>query len=150
VPKRKSRKTLPKTAAKPSVKKPTALLPGVLREERVRCGRANCKCHSGAPDALLGPYCYRYWREDGILRKCYVRRGDVEQVRAACGAWRVQRKQERKERQLLHKAQEKLRQMIERLNELEQEAGEQYAWQQRTAEPLMSAGKTPQRRRTQS
>jgi hypothetical protein len=97
------------------VKKPTALLPGVLREERVRCGRANCKCHSGAPDALHGPYCYRYWREDGILRKCYVRRGDVEQVRAACGAWRVQRKQERKERQLLHKAQEKLRQMIERL-----------------------------------
>ncbi len=34
--------------------------------------------------ATLRPYHYRFWREDGQLRKQYVRLADVESVRAAC------------------------------------------------------------------
>jgi hypothetical protein len=36
------------------------------RQERVRCGRANCtRCPHG-------PYWYAYWREDGRLRSRYI------------------------------------------------------------------------------
>jgi hypothetical protein len=31
---------------------------------------------------------YRFWREGGRLRKAYVRKADVESVRASCDRWR--------------------------------------------------------------
>ena len=40
-----------------------------FRNEWIRCGKASCKCASGA---FHGPYTYKYWREDGRLRKKYV------------------------------------------------------------------------------
>jgi hypothetical protein len=35
---------------------------------------------------LHGPYYYRFWLEAGKLRKEYVKRSDVEHVRARCEA----------------------------------------------------------------
>jgi hypothetical protein len=63
--------TLPKT------------LPGAVCAQWVRCGRPGCRCARGQPH---GPYFYRFWREAGRLRKAYVRRADVAQVRARCRA----------------------------------------------------------------
>lgn len=42
-----------------------------FRQERVRCGKANCWCAEGLGH---GPYTYKYWKEDGKLRKEYVKR----------------------------------------------------------------------------
>lgn len=41
------------------------------RQERVRCGKESCWCGEGAGH---GPYTYRYWKENGRLRKEYVKR----------------------------------------------------------------------------
>ena len=72
----KSTKTLPKT------------LPGVVRPQWIRCGKAGCRCARGRPH---GPYFYRFWRQGGRLRKQYVRPDHVERVRAACQARRQER-----------------------------------------------------------
>ena len=54
---------------------------GWLVRERVRCGKANCRC-ARDPQARHGPYVYHYWREydadgEARLRKRYVRRQEV-------------------------------------------------------------------------
>jgi hypothetical protein len=64
-------------------------LPGAVCAQRVRCGKAACRC-AGGPGHLAF---YRFWREGGRLRKSYVRREDLVAVRAACDA----RRQERRE-----------------------------------------------------
>lgn len=61
-----------------------APLPGTVQRQRVRCGKANCKCARGELHAAH----YRFWREGGRLRKAYVRRAEVERTRAACAAWK--------------------------------------------------------------
>ena len=61
------------------------MLPGVVCTQWVRCGKPGCRCASGK---LHGPYHYRFWREDGNLRKAYVRPEQLEQVRAKCEARR--------------------------------------------------------------
>ena len=73
----KTRQPLPKT------------LPGVVCAQRVRCGKTVCRCASGQGHLAY----YRFWREDGRLRKQYVRRTDLASVRAACEA----RQRERRE-----------------------------------------------------
>jgi len=65
-------------------------LPGVVCQQWVRCGRPGCRCARGS---LHGPYFYRFWRDGGRLRKEYVRRSDVEQVRAQCQARRQARQE---------------------------------------------------------
>src|SRR5262245_7945046 len=65
------------------------MLPGVVCEQWTRCGRGNCRCVSGRPH---GPYHYRFWREGGKLRKAYVRRADVDHVRAQCRARQANRR----------------------------------------------------------
>ena len=65
------------------------MLDGYVRAERVRCGKANCKCSRGE---LHGVYFYRYTWDEGRRRKTYIKRSEVEQVRAACAEYRrVQR-----------------------------------------------------------
>jgi hypothetical protein len=59
-------------------------LPGSLHLQRVKCGKSNCRCASGKSHAAY----YRFWREDGRLRKAYVRRADLETVRAGLARWR--------------------------------------------------------------
>jgi hypothetical protein len=86
------------------------LLPGAVCTQWVRCSRAGCRCARGQ---LHGPYFYRFWRERGRLRKQYVKRVDVEQVRAQCQA-------RRQERQELAAARELWRQLVTQVREAEQ------------------------------
>jgi hypothetical protein len=58
-------------------------LPGVICEQRVRCGKPGCRCNSGSPHRAF----YRFWRERGKLKKKYIRKGDLEYVRACVAAW---------------------------------------------------------------
>ena len=44
----------------------------------VKCGKPNCKCALGQPH---GPYFAAFWKENGRIRKRYIRLADVEQMR---------------------------------------------------------------------
>lgn len=44
----------------------------------VKCGKSNCKCALGQPH---GPYFAAFWKENGRIRKRYIRLADVEQMR---------------------------------------------------------------------
>ena len=50
-----------------------------LVSHRVRCGKPTCCCAAGQGH---GPYWFLHWREGAIQRRRYVRRADVEGVRA--------------------------------------------------------------------
>jgi hypothetical protein len=93
-----SAETLPKT------------LSGVVCPQWVKCGRPNCRCSRGE---LHGPYHYRFWRQRGKLRKAYVRRSDVELVRAQCQARRQARIELAAWREVWH-------QMVAQVREVEQ------------------------------
>jgi hypothetical protein len=59
--------------------------PGTIHEQRVKCGKANCRCARGERHVAF----YRFWRDEGgRLRKAYVPRSRVEEARAACEAWK--------------------------------------------------------------
>lgn len=45
---------------------------GTVVKEKVKCGDETCKCVSGAPSDLHGPYLYRYYREEGELTSEYL------------------------------------------------------------------------------
>jgi len=62
-------------------------LPGTIRAEWVRCGKAACRCATGRRH---GPYVYRRWREDGRQRRQYVRAGDRPKIEAVIAAWHRQ------------------------------------------------------------
>jgi hypothetical protein len=64
-------------------------LPGAVCAQRVRCGKAGCRCARGQGHLAY----YRFWREGGRLRKCYVRRADLAAVRGACEARRRERRE---------------------------------------------------------
>lgn len=61
------------------------MLPGYVRAERVKCGKANCRCARGE---LHGPYYYRFTWADNKRVKSYVKREDVQAIRAACVEYR--------------------------------------------------------------
>ncbi len=54
---------------------------GSVSAQWVRCGKPSCRCARGERH---GPYYYRFWREDGRLRKRYVPAAEVAAVQAAC------------------------------------------------------------------
>ena len=56
-------------------------LDGVVCPQMVRCGKVGCKCQQGQ---LHGPYYYRFFRENGRLRKQYVPRSQLQTVMAQC------------------------------------------------------------------
>ena len=60
-------------------------LPGSLQPERRRCGKPACRCAVGE---LHGPYWRRYWRQDGVRRRQYVKAADAKRVREALAQWR--------------------------------------------------------------
>lgn len=66
-------------------------LPAAVCAQFVRCGKPGCRCARGE---LHGPYHYCFWKENGRLRKAYIRKSDVEAVRAVCEAKRKQRQQQ--------------------------------------------------------
>ncbi len=63
-----------------------AELPGVVCAQSVRRGNKSHVYHA------------RFWREDGRLRKQYVRKADVEAVRAACAARQAAEREHRERR----------------------------------------------------
>ncbi len=71
-----------KTKNQNPVTKISAILSGHIQQRRVRCGKANCKCARGS----LHTAYYHAWDTDGVRYRQYVRRIDVEAVRAACEA----------------------------------------------------------------
>jgi Family of unknown function (DUF6788) len=71
-----SPKTLPK------------MLPGAVCAEWKTCGKPTCRCARGH---LHGPYYYRYWRDGGRLRKAYVPRRAVADVKRCCEARHLHR-----------------------------------------------------------
>jgi len=66
------------------------VLNGAVCASKVRCGKPNCKCARGI---LHGPYYHRYQWHDGRVIKEYIRRRDVEAVRAACNRYRALQKE---------------------------------------------------------
>lgn len=59
--------------------------PGTIHEQRVTCGKPNCRCTRGERHRAF----YRFWRDErGRLRKAYVPRSRVDEARAACEAWK--------------------------------------------------------------
>lgn len=67
---------------------------GSLHTQRVRCGKANCRCARGE---LHEGYHYFFSRFGGRQFKVYVRRADVPAVRAVIQARAVRRAQWRSE-----------------------------------------------------
>lgn len=58
-----------------------------FRQERVRCGKTACWCTEGVGH---GPYTYKYWKEDGRLRKEYLgKAGATTRRRAGSSAARA-------------------------------------------------------------
>lgn len=82
-------------------------LRGGLVREMVRCGRANCKCVNGS---LHGPYYYRVWMVRGIRHKTYVKKADLERIKAGIEAFQAHR---RKQQQ----SAEELKAMLQELRE---------------------------------
>ena len=98
-------------------------LPGVVLPQLVRCGKPTCRCRWR--ENLHGPYYYRFYREGGRLRKTYVPRGQLDDVRAACGR-RQQREREQRHRRaesqtLLRSLREQTRQLERALEELQRQ-----------------------------
>ena len=60
---------LPETAA--PVDDPSGSGKGTVVKEKVKCGDGSCKCVSGNPEDMHGPYLYRYYREDGRMNSEY-------------------------------------------------------------------------------
>ena len=78
-----------KTKKSNPVTKTYDLLPGHIQQRRVRCGKDNCKCARGEFHSAY----YHAWDSDGMRHRKYVRRSDVETMRAACAAHRQLQRQ---------------------------------------------------------
>ena len=61
---------LPETAE--PVDEPDGSGNGTVVKEKVTCGDDSCKCASGEPQDMHGPYLYRYYRENGTMKSEYV------------------------------------------------------------------------------
>jgi hypothetical protein len=61
------------------------ILPGHVATVRIRCGKANCRCARG--DRHIAHYHVTYFA--GVRSRKYVRRDQVQEIRAACEAHRV-------------------------------------------------------------
>jgi intergrase/recombinase len=61
------------------------ILSGHVAVKRIRCGKSNCRCARGAKHIAY----YHVTYAEGGRQRQYIRRGEVEQVRAACEVNRV-------------------------------------------------------------
>lgn len=93
------------------------MLPGSVHEQYVRCGKSTCKCARGE---LHGAYYYHFARVNGELTKRYLKAHEVEQMQAACRAWReekrVRRVQSRETRQLIKEINARLRDVLNQVD----------------------------------
>jgi hypothetical protein len=60
------------------------LLNGHIQKRRVKCGKSNCKCVRGEKHIAF----YHVWDTDGRRYQKYIRRSEVEKIRAACKNYR--------------------------------------------------------------
>lgn len=72
-------------------------MPGAVCAQMVRCGKPSCKCARGE---LHGPYFYRFVWEGGKQRKRYVRKEELQQIRAACAAYKNEARIRRNQRKI--------------------------------------------------
>ena len=82
------------------------MMKGSVHAQWVKCGKPGCKCARGE---LHGPYFYLFWRENGRLRKKYVRRSDLLQALSATAAYRLEMQQMRDAKSMLRQIRELLR-----------------------------------------
>jgi hypothetical protein len=85
-------------------------LPGSLHQEWRRCGKATCRCATGAQH---GPYWVRRWWEDGRQRKQYVRARDLDRTVAAVARWRTLHPPVWRMRQHLAQLQQSVKEVID-------------------------------------
>lgn len=74
------------------------LMCGFIQERRVRCGKQNCKCARGEYHTSF----YHVWYSYGERFQKYIRRADVDELRAACLNYRLLQQQIRANR-IYHK-----------------------------------------------
>jgi len=91
-------------------------LPGTVCSQMVRCGKVNCKCQRGS---LHGPYFYRFWWEDGRLRKQYVPRSQVKTVTELCDRRRREQRDAKAARQLASGLASSLKQIENTIHDLD-------------------------------
>ena len=89
---------------------PNRALPknGAICRQFVKCGRPNCRCARGAPHVAF----YLFWRQDGMLKKCYVPRRHAEALRALLASRRALRKAAREEKRAAHARWSELTRMV--------------------------------------
>ena len=88
-------------------------LPGVVCPQMVQCGKVGCKCQRGE---LHGPYYYRFWREDGRLRKEYVPRSQLHIVKAQCDRRRRQQQETKAAREQAREISHQIKQVEQLIN----------------------------------
>ena len=49
-----------------------------------KCGKVGCKCQAGE---LHGPYFFYFYREDGKLKKSYIRKADAKELWESYSHW---------------------------------------------------------------
>ena len=64
------------------------IMAGSVCKQLKTCGKTNCRCMRTGQKHV---HYYRFYRENGRLRKQYVRSADLERVRAACAAHKQMR-----------------------------------------------------------
>ncbi|MEO0556678.1 MAG: DUF6788 family protein [Bacteroidota bacterium] len=86
---------------------------GVVRPQWVRCGKANCRCASGQREDLHGPYYYRFFRENGRLRKMYVPKAQLEAIQEGCARRQLEERAFRSRRDAARRELRRLNQALE-------------------------------------
>jgi len=76
-----------------------------------KCGKAGCKCNSGS---LHGPYFFYFYREDGKLKKSYIRKADAPELWKNYSRWREVRNKRAADRKEFTELNKELR-LIDRL-----------------------------------
>lgn len=93
---------------------------GSICEQYVRCGRANCRCARGE---LHGPYYYRFYRENGQLKKEYLKCQNHQKEISVALEKRQRTRQARQERQtVLDNEMEAISQLMDEMVCLAREA----------------------------
>ena len=80
-----------------------------------KCGKAGCKCNTGA---LHGPYFFYFYREDGKLKKTYIRKADAAQLWKSYYQGRLIRKHRTAERREFTELCRELRRLDRQLADL--------------------------------
>ena len=79
-----------------------------------KCGKAGCKCSVGA---LHGPYFFFFYRENGKLKKSYIRKANAAELWEAYSAWRALQKRRAADRKAFIKLSREIRRIDKLLSD---------------------------------